>query len=129
MTDDHKMRAECGIQFGAINKELGAISKELEFHKEWRDEQRATLLSIQKEVEKLTGNGNRGRIDTLGDQISEISSMLVSHLPEAQARDQRIALHEHRLDKIETRLYSVAIVAAGLSASLVPIAKWVMEKL
>ena len=63
MADDHEMRAECGIQFGKIEKEL-------EFHKEWRDEQRESLNTIQREVEKLTGNGNRGRIDAISDQLN-----------------------------------------------------------
>ena len=111
MTDDHEMRASCGIEFGKINKEL-------EFHKEWRQELRDSLHKVQKEVEKLTGNGNRGRIDEISSDLADIKTMLVSHLAEAAGRDNRITMLEGQFNKLDNRVYSIAIKVAAAAAAL-----------
>lgn len=118
----HDLRPECA-------KEFGRIHRSLEFHQEWRTEQRQSLLNIQKEVEKLTGNGNRGRIDDIFLDLAEIKTMLISHIAEATARDHRLDAHAARLDKLDSRIYTVAIGAAGLTALLIPLGKMLVEHL
>ena len=86
-------------------------------------------MNIQKEVEKLTGNGNRGRIDDISSDIAEIKTMLVSHMAEATARDHRLDAHATRLDKLDSRIYAVAVGAAGLTAVLIPLGKMLVEHL
>ena len=123
---DHELRPECA-------KEFGSIQKSLDFHREWRDEARASFNLLQKEVEKLTGNGNRGRIDDLVDDLAEIKTMLVSHIrwgeTEHEATIRRINNHAEQIKKLESRIYKVAIGAAALAAILVPISKLLIDQL
>jgi hypothetical protein len=119
---DHELRPECA-------KEFGSIQKGLEFHKEWRDEQRVALSTLQREVEKLTGNGNRGRIDGISDDISEIKTMLVGHIAEAEERDHRLDTHDKLLEKYEGRVYAISLKVAGVVAFLAMVIKLGIDRL
>lgn len=117
------------IQRALCAKEFGELRAKVDFAEEWRAEQRMALSNIQREVEKLTGNGNRGRIDDLFSGISDIKTMLVSHITEAEARDRRIDLHDRRIDTLEGRVYKVAIAAAAAAAVLVPLIRALIDHL
>ena len=123
---DHELRPACA-------KEFGSIQKSLEFHKEWRDEARQSLGLIQREVEKLTGNGNRGRIDSISDDLHEIKTMLVSHIrwgeTENTATHAILESHSAKITRLESRIYKVAVGAAALAAVFVPLAKAIADKL
>ena len=118
---DHEMRPECAVEFGKIQTAL-------EFHKEWRDESRNTLSCIKKEVEKLTGNGNRGRIDSIADQLTDIHKLLAVHLKESEARDKRLDEQSDRIDELDRRLFKVAVGAAALAALLAPVIEMLITK-
>ena len=105
-TEDHGMRSECAKEFGSIHTSLA-------FHKEWRAEQVRQLNRIQLEIEKLTGNGNRGKMDELSSKIGDLSTMLVAHIASCDASQHRIESLENRTKDLEERIFSTALKVAG----------------
>jgi len=112
---DHPMNKECIEQFAIINTNL-------KFHKEWRDEVSAKLKDIQSEVEKLTGNGNRGKIDDLRIAIEH-------HIARSEASQHRIEELEARTKKLESRLFTIALQVAGAVGAASLIIHFIINKM
>jgi len=99
MSGEHEMRPECALEFGRIQTAL-------EFHKEWREETTQKLNCIQKEIEKLTGNGNRGKID-------EIRILIEGQIASFAASEHRIDDLEKKIKLLEERVFSTSLKVAG----------------
>ena len=119
--EDHKMRSECA-------KEFGAIQTALAFHKEWRIEQTHKLDLIQKEVEKLTGNGNRGKIDELFAKLGSLESLIATHIAIAESSQHRIDQLEAKTTRLEERIYSTALKVAGVIGVVTLLLHWLGSK-
>lgn len=105
-TEDHKMRSECA-------KEFGSIQTALAFHKDWREEQSDSLQRIEREIEKLTGNGNRGKIDDLSSKLVNIEKLLIDHTARSESSQHRIERLEETTKLLEDRLFSTSLKVAG----------------
>lgn len=101
------MRPECA-------KEFGKIESALNFEKEWREIQTKMLTNIEKEIEKLTGNGNRGKIDELGVRLKSIEDLLREFAASGAARQLRIERLEEITRLLESRLFSTSLKIAGV---------------
>lgn len=121
-TEDHRMRSECA-------KEFGAIQTALAFHKEWRDEISASLHHLQLELEKLTGNGNRGKIDDLASKMQRIETMLTETIARADARQLRIERLEDTTKILESRLFSTSLKVAGAVGGLAIFIQFIWDHL
>ena len=119
--EDHMMRSECA-------KEFGAIKTALDFHKEWRIEQTHKLDLIQKEVEKLTGNGNRGKIDELFSKLGSLESLIATHIAIAESSQHRIEQLEAKTTRLEERIYSTALKVAGVIGVVTLLLHWLGSK-
>jgi len=119
--EDHKMRSECA-------KEFGAIQKSLEFHGELRRDQSAALQKIQVEIEKLTGNGNRGKIDDLSLRLQNIEKLLVDQVARFDASQLRIEHLEEFTEELEKRIYSTALKMASAIGAVTVIIHFIMSK-
>lgn len=117
-TEGHRMRPECA-------KEFGSIQTSLEFHKEWRVEQLRKLDALQREIEKLTGNGNRGKIDDLASSISSIEKLLADHIVRSEAGQFRISGFEERITELDKRVFSTAIKVAGAVGLLIIVVEYI----
>ena len=122
MAADHEMRPEC-------SREFGKISTALEFHKGWRDEQLSKLNKLQSEIEKLTGNGNRGKIDELASSLASVERMMTDHLARSEASQQRISSLEQRVDVLDSRVFSTSVKVAGAVGLLVLIGQYLWKVL
>lgn len=120
--NDHEMRSECA-------KEFGSIQTALAFHKEWREEQSHKLDRIQKEVEKLTGNGNKGKIDELFNKLSDLNTLIAQHIAMAESSQHRIEVLEQKTGLLEERIFSTSLKVAGVVGAVTIILHWVASKL
>lgn len=112
---DHVRLPECALKFGTIEAEL-------EHTHEFRDEVRGSLGKIDHEVRKLTGNGNKGRIDKLFDAVGEINTMIATHITHCETAEE---VMEERITelkekqaaeqkKVDDRLWSERLKIAGI---------------
>jgi hypothetical protein len=104
--EDHKMRSECA-------KEFGSIQTALAFHKDWREEQSDLLQRIEREITKLTGNGNRGKMDDLSNRLFSIEKLLIDHTARSESSQHRIERLEETTKMLENRLFSTSLKVAG----------------
>ncbi len=103
----HHPLPECERAFGRIEaNQLNASSRSNELS--------AQISEIRKEIVKLTGNGNKGRIDTLAEATA-VNTVLLKN----------IAV---RFDKLESRQWGLAAKVATLAGTAAMIGTWVVGK-
>ena len=107
--DDHLMRSECA-------KEFGRIQTSLEFLSAWHKEDMDALKGIELELSKLIGNGNKGKIDLLSEQVARL-----------EANQHRMESLEERTKLIEERLYTTSLKVAGSIAVVTLLAHYAMK--
>jgi chromosome segregation ATPase len=105
-TEDHMMRSECA-------KEFGKIQTALDFHKEWREEELKSLNEIHSEIQKLTGNGWRNKIEDVSIKLSTIEVMLSTFAARLDASQFRIESLEGKTTLLEDRIFSTSLKVAG----------------
>ena len=104
--EDHKMRSECA-------KEFGKIQTALDYHKEWREEEIKTLSEIHAEIQKLTGNGWRSKIEEVSIKLSAIEVMLSTFAARLDASQFRIESLEAKTTLLEDRIFTTSLKVAG----------------
>ena len=107
--DDHKMRSECAKEFGSIQTALGFLS-------EWHKEDMEALRAIELEMSKLVGNGNKGKIDLLSEQVARL-----------EANQHRMEALEERTKLLEDRIYTTSLKVAGGIAVVTLLAHYTMK--
>lgn len=118
-TDDHKMRSECAMEFGKIQASL-------DFNREWRAEHTNLLTKLQLEIEKLTGNGHKGKIDDLNSHLQSIERLLTDQVARFDASQHRIERLEEFTEELESRIYTTSLKVAGAIGVVTVIAHYVM---
>lgn len=94
---------ECAAAFGRIEA-AQTHAKEL------RAAQSTEIQGLHKEVLKLTGNGNKGRIDSLAEQTAVNTALL-------KKMDYRFDRIYNLIEKNEHRVWTMAGKVAGLVGS------------
>lgn len=90
--DRAEMRPECA-------KEFGKIEASLDYQKELKEEQSKALDRIEKEIEKLFGNGNKGKIDEISICLNALSNSIIAHIAKSDEWKSRLIVVESELDK------------------------------
>jgi CII-binding regulator of phage lambda lysogenization HflD len=97
MIADHEMRPECA-------KEFGVIQADLRHHDEFRKEVRSSLAGIDHEIKKLTGNGNKGRVEHLSDAVGELGKLLTRSITKSDAVVEAIQVRMENIEKQQKKI-------------------------
>lgn len=76
--EHHEMRLDCAKNFGELKSELRHVAETRTEDKERRREDWNELKEIKRELHKLVGNGNRGRIDEMAAEFSSLKAEVKS---------------------------------------------------
>lgn len=120
LTSEHTMRPECAIEFGKIQAEREALSV-------WRADIKGDLNSIKKEILTLTGNGNRGKIDALQDDLGEIRRLLAEVSVTEKTYDERLSAVETSMDKFNNQMWSLGFKLGTIIGTLTILSQIVMK--
>jgi hypothetical protein len=96
--------------------EFGKVQTSLDFYEKWHKEDAESLKRIEQEILKLTGNGNKGKIDILSDHVARL-----------EASQHRIERLEKATEELEDRIYTTSLKVAGAIGLVTIIAHYLLS--
>lgn len=90
-----------------------------------RDQMKEEVAAIKSELHALAGNGNRGKIDKLSDNINDYALNTNSRLSVVETQVSGIIT---RMDSIESKFWAFALKMGGVVGGVVAAVDWLSKK-
>jgi len=135
MSDNHPMNDSCSDQF----KMIATRDKELNDRISGSE---GLIQSLKKDMNRLNGNGRRGKIDELADQISEMRTTAAEIAVRQEEQIKALRDSNNRMEDdfkefreemrgglktLDNRIWEISFKAAAMLVPVVGLATWYLQ--